>query len=221
MTSPSTETAPQDPEDVFLPVIGQFAWLVKRGHGSFLTMEFGSPHLIVREPITVSPNSLPQVSKRLAMRRVYVTGDFHFWMIEADWRLCVADDTVTSDDVDRARVDRCLDELDGQRLLSVTRADAPHACVLQFDQGGIPESKAGVLRQGRRRRMGLSHLGRRHNFVPSRRTFNSVHAIARVRQLTDWRRSRRNREPGNPVVSHQHPQRLTDTASDANMIPID
>jgi hypothetical protein len=135
MTSPPIATTPQKAEDVFLPIIGQLVWLVKRGYGSFLTMEFGSPFLIVREPITASPNSPPRTRKRLARRRAFIQGDWHFWVEHADWELHVEGDTVTSEDMDRARVDQCLQALDGQRLLSVNPGAALHSLVLEFDLG--------------------------------------------------------------------------------------
>ncbi|PJI44395.1 MAG: hypothetical protein CTR53_01420 [Ferrovibrio sp.] len=34
-------------ESVFRPLIGQLVWSVRKGHGTFLTMEFGAPHLDV------------------------------------------------------------------------------------------------------------------------------------------------------------------------------
>ena len=37
--------------DFVRPVLGHPSWLVQRGHGSFVTMEFGSPEVDVREPM--------------------------------------------------------------------------------------------------------------------------------------------------------------------------
>ena len=133
MTPDSFETSPDEPENVLLPLIGQLAWLVQRGHGSFLTIEFGSPHLVVREPIAAPPDREPLARKMLARRRVFITGDWHFWVEHSDWQLSVRGDTVASEDMDRARVDECLKELDGQRLLSVKPGDPPHSVLLEFD----------------------------------------------------------------------------------------
>lgn len=36
--------------DFVMPVPGHLSWLVQRGHGSFVTMDFGSPEVDVREP---------------------------------------------------------------------------------------------------------------------------------------------------------------------------
>jgi hypothetical protein len=43
-------------------------------------MEFGAPHLVVREPITPSLDSSDRVKRILRRRRVDVTGDWHFWV---------------------------------------------------------------------------------------------------------------------------------------------
>jgi hypothetical protein len=47
----------QRPEEAFLPLIGRFAWSVRNSFGTYLTMEFGSPHLHVRDPIVASPDA--------------------------------------------------------------------------------------------------------------------------------------------------------------------
>jgi hypothetical protein len=67
-------------------LVGQFVWAVKRGHGTFLTMEFGKPHLVVREP-SASTSQNPQVSKLLARRMVGVIGDMSLWVRDAQWAI--------------------------------------------------------------------------------------------------------------------------------------
>jgi hypothetical protein len=39
--------------DQIRSILGKPCWNVKRGHGSFLTLEFGQPHLVVWEPLRV------------------------------------------------------------------------------------------------------------------------------------------------------------------------
>src|SRR5665213_1331063 len=65
----------ENPGDAFLPIVGQVAWSVRRGYGTFLTMEFGSPHLIIREPIVASSDASDRVKRNLAKRRVSIVGD--------------------------------------------------------------------------------------------------------------------------------------------------
>lgn len=126
----------EKPEDAFLPIVGKFAWGVRRGHGTFLTMEFGAPHLIVREPIIASPSTSPRVKRNLAKRRVTIAGHWHFWIQYSCWEIHTANYSVTNKDEDVSLVDEALSELDGQILLSAAPGEAPNSCVLNFDLEG-------------------------------------------------------------------------------------
>lgn len=120
---------------VFSPFIGQSVWQVRRGHGSFLTMEFGMPHLSIREPIIPSPNRSEKVSRILQRRHVTVIGDWHFWVQYGDWKLLTADGALKSDDPPGSALDECLGDLEGQRLLSVDVDKASNSWTLAFDLG--------------------------------------------------------------------------------------
>lgn len=118
------------------PLIGRLVWCVRRGHGSFLTMEFGRPHLAVREPI-VSSSSFEKVRRNLARRGVDVQGDWHFWVQYGDWRLRTSGGTLDSRNEPGATLDECLRDLNGQRLSSVERGASPNSCTWTFDLGAI------------------------------------------------------------------------------------
>jgi hypothetical protein len=60
--------------NLWKPLIGQLVWSVRRGVGSFLTMEFGAPHLSIREPITPKAARSAKVRRALSRRRVFVEG---------------------------------------------------------------------------------------------------------------------------------------------------
>jgi len=121
----------------FNPLIGLLAWQVRRGHGSFLTMEFGRPHLSVTEPIIARPDSDERVRRHLKRRRVFVSGDWHFWVQYGDWKLVTADGLLGSNDPPGSPLDECLGGLDGQRLLSVDVEKVTNSWVLNFDLGGL------------------------------------------------------------------------------------
>ena len=130
-------TAPiRKPEEAFLPMIGRHAWSVSRTHGTFLTLEFGAPHLEVREPVVASSDSLPTVKRLLARRRVFVVGDWHFWVKYGHWEIRTANHLVRSEEAHVAQIEEAVQELDGQILLSVAPGAAPNSCVLKFDLGG-------------------------------------------------------------------------------------
>jgi hypothetical protein len=127
-------TPAQQIQDLFRPVIGQLAWSVRGGHGSFLTLEFGKPHIAIREPIEAKPERSARVRRQLARRRVHIVGDWHLWIQYSDWKLSAADGSL-----DRASIgaspDECLLDLDGQRLVAVESGALPHSWTFKFDLG--------------------------------------------------------------------------------------
>jgi len=81
-------------------------------------MEFGSPHLSVREPIAASSGAPPKVKENLAKRRVSIVGDWHLWIQFAQWEIHTASASVRSQDAQVVLIQDALSELDGQILLS-------------------------------------------------------------------------------------------------------
>ena len=123
-------------EDVFMPLIGQLVWSVHKGYESFLTMEFGEPRRYVREPIVASPDSSQKVQRSLAKRRVTILGQWHFWIQCSEWKIVTQNYTVTSREIESGNIDACLNELDGQSLLTATSGISLNSCILGFDLGG-------------------------------------------------------------------------------------
>lgn len=126
-------------QDLLKSLIGRIAWGVDRGHGSVFHMEFGAPHLVVREPITPSPGGSAKVRRGLLRRRVHVQGDWSFWVNYGDWTLRTADGVLDSTNDPGSPLDDCLRDLEGQKLLSLEAGQKPNACVLTFDLGAVLE----------------------------------------------------------------------------------
>jgi hypothetical protein len=126
-------------KDLFAPLVGQLVWQVRRGVGTFLTLEFGIPHLSIREPIVASPDSLARVRRNLKRRGVYVTGDWHFWVQYGEWKISTADGVLQSCDPIGSPSEECLRDLDGQSLLSANRGKLANSCSFRFDLGGVLE----------------------------------------------------------------------------------
>ncbi|MBW0005450.1 MAG: hypothetical protein JO216_18405 [Hyphomicrobiales bacterium] len=124
-------------KDAFLPLLGELVWSVHRGHGTFLTMEFGLPHRIIREPIVASKEASARVKRNLAKRRVTIVGDWHFWIEMAHWEVKTTNCSVSDHDVQAVKIDEALHELDGQKLLSVGFGEQASSCILRFDLGGF------------------------------------------------------------------------------------
>lgn len=124
---------------LFAPLVGQLVWQVRRGVGTFLTLEFGMPHLSIREPIVPSSDSPPRVRRNLMRRGVFVTGDWHLWVQYSDWMLSTSTGVLNSENHPGSPLDECLRDLDGQRFLSVDGGNMEGSCAFRFDLGGLLE----------------------------------------------------------------------------------
>lgn len=122
--------------DLFQPLIGLVAWQVKRGVGTFFTMEFGSPRLEVREPKNQFTGPVSESVKRIFQRRkISVLGEWHFWLQYCDWEIRTESSFVASDEEDNAKLDTVLGEVDGQILMAVNEESTNSTCTFTFDLG--------------------------------------------------------------------------------------
>jgi hypothetical protein len=128
-------------QDLWRPLVSQLTWSVRRGVGSFLTMEFGEPHLSIREPIPPQFQSSTRVQRNLRRRRVFIVGDCHFWVQYGAWKLSTATGVLDSQSPIGSPLEECLNDLDGQRLVSMRLDPAGEAWTLEFDQEGLLEIK--------------------------------------------------------------------------------
>ena len=72
---------------------------LRRGFGTFLTLQFGGPHRDIREPIQASENASATVKRTLGRRRVSIKGDISLWIRDSRWSISNKDMAVdwTSD----------------------------------------------------------------------------------------------------------------------------
>ena len=105
---------PADPiGSAFADVVGKRAWLVRKGYGSFLTMEFGEPHLEVREPI---PGSLARGLRRPS---VTVRGDWHLWIYCCEWAITENGAQLAHSESEDREIERAAHLLNGLTLRGV------------------------------------------------------------------------------------------------------
>lgn len=123
------------PTEAFAPLIGQLVWAVSQGYDTFVTMEFGSPHLLLREPGTRKAPATPRLQRMAARRMVTIKGDWHLFVEFAEWRASSVNGSISSKDKKRSGWKDVFDDISGQRLLS---AESPVAgrLILTFDLGG-------------------------------------------------------------------------------------
>lgn len=121
------------------PLLGMPCWGVKRGQGSFLTLEFGAPSVSVREPIT-SESGSAKVRRALARRHVVVHGAWHLWIYCCEWRVESGGRTVGDSSAWR-RIDAAARVLDGQKLIGITLAPRGARTKFVFDLGAVLETR--------------------------------------------------------------------------------
>lgn len=122
-------------ENVFKRIYGKACWGVKQGYGSFLTLEFGEPHLVIREPIVASKSASLKVRRSLASRQAYPQGQWHLWIYCCTWKVLSHGKRV-GDDSTKARIRGVAKLLDGQKLTRFSISRRRLECAFEFDLGG-------------------------------------------------------------------------------------
>jgi hypothetical protein len=122
------------PIKIFKSVLGKPCWNVKVGHGSFLTLEFGRPHLAIREPIVAAKRSTKRVRDRLARRQVVVHGQWHLWLMYCDW-VVLKKGKRLGDSRTKKSSRRAADFLSGQKLIHFSMTRGTVETVFKFDLG--------------------------------------------------------------------------------------
>jgi hypothetical protein len=117
------------------PVLGQPSWLVERGHGSFITMEFGQPKLDVREPRSrkVYIEGAPE---KTLQRASHVRGEWHLWIYCCQWSLMLEGIQLAHCESDDVTMHRALHVLNGQVLQAVGIEPSDGRTRFNFDLGG-------------------------------------------------------------------------------------
>lgn len=110
-------------------------WLVKQGHGSFLTFEFGKPHLEVREPLSNS------VKKHLKYRKVTLHGEWHLWIYCCSWEIHLDNKLAAHSESSRSKIANALKYIDGQKIVKIEVEPITADTIFYFDLGGVLSTK--------------------------------------------------------------------------------
>ncbi len=128
---------------VFKPLYGKPCWSVGYGWGSFLTLEFGCPSLVIDEPEEAEPGWSLSMRKRHARRRIRVRGEWHLWIYCCQWNVYTGDKLVGDSALEsssKRRIARGAKELDGQKLLQVEVDPSRGSSIFTFDLGSHLET---------------------------------------------------------------------------------
>jgi hypothetical protein len=124
-------------DDLFSPVYGKFCWNAKKGYGSFLTFEFGEPHLDVKV------RSRSTDAFREKVRRVNVHGDWHLWIYLCKWEIYSHDTLKASNQASNRDINRAMLRLDGQVLTNV-EVNTTCSTTFTFDLGDRLETMPNI-----------------------------------------------------------------------------
>lgn len=120
--------------EVLRPVLGHPSWLVERGHGSFITMEYGEPLVEVREP-RLMPLFIEGAPAKAIQRYVFVGGEWHLWVYCCEWSLLLENVQLAHNESDDVTMHRALHMLNGQILKGVDIEPADGRTRFTFDLG--------------------------------------------------------------------------------------
>jgi len=124
-------------ETAFGNLYGKPCWGVWKGIGSFLTFNFGKPHLVVDEPIVASAEASKKVRESLARRKVMAKGDWRLWIYCCAWEVLRNGKPFARSESTNARIRRAADFLNGQKLVRFSIVPRGLHCIFEFDLGGV------------------------------------------------------------------------------------
>ena len=122
-------------QNAFAPLIGLPCWNVRPGQGSFLTLEFGNPHIEFREPREANHTRSAKIKKMYARRGVTPHGDWYLWTYCCYWNFFLNGQLV-GDSQSEKGIQDTVQDLSGQKLTGVTVGHLPGRSVFEFDLGG-------------------------------------------------------------------------------------
>lgn len=123
-------------KSLFRPLLGQIAWSARRGYGTFISLQFGKPHLEVREPRPRKSGRSKRVNDLLARRNAGPRGQWDVWIAWAYWEIKTKNGSCKYDYEEDLKVDQVLAGIDGQKLIGVDFNNNRLSLTLKFDQGG-------------------------------------------------------------------------------------
>jgi hypothetical protein len=112
--------------------------LAQRGFASFLTFEFGEPHLRiyrVREAPAHPDVAAPDITVRWPHRPVHVHGDWHLWIYRCAWSIDREGTPLAGNESSDEQIDRAMQIVNGQALMRVEVNPTDARSRFTFDLG--------------------------------------------------------------------------------------
>jgi hypothetical protein len=123
--------------------MGLPSWNVEVGVGSFITMEFGEPHLHVTT-VQRRHTYLADAPAETEQRGAWVRGQWHLWIYCCRWSLTLHDAPISHHETTPPTMSRALRLLNGQMLTDVQVSDDA-TTTFTFDLGCVLTTRPAPL----------------------------------------------------------------------------
>jgi hypothetical protein len=123
-------------QELLLQMKGELVWFVRLSADNVLMMNFGSPHLRVREPNPHNPKNSQEVIDALERRIVTPSGRWRLAIWQPEWSVTTKFYACSRSDTSDEKINTTLRQLDGQKLTGIKQMDGDGAYSLEFDLGG-------------------------------------------------------------------------------------
>ena len=114
-------------------------WGACQGYGTMLMLEFGEPHLAIREPFVPRASASRKLLRLYSRRLVTVAGDWRLTIFGCHWVIRSKRDELADSNSRRPRIAKGLALLSGQALVGVSGTAASGKWRFAFDLGGSIE----------------------------------------------------------------------------------
>ena len=121
-------------DEIFQPIYGKYCWNAQKGYGSFLTFQFGEPHLEIWERDRVRNGVKEHI------RSVDVYGSWHLWIYMCDWVITAQNQIIATQSSKAKNIHRAMHRLDGQILVQM-EIHADCSTIFTFELGDRLETK--------------------------------------------------------------------------------
>ena len=120
--------------DSFKPLINEYSWNVKKGHGSFLTFEFGQPLLEIGDQKIWKTSAFPFDQHQT--RSAVIHGLYHLWIYCCNWKIHINDKQIAFEEFSDEDIKNATEFLNGQKLVGVTIDTKNAVTKFKFDLEG-------------------------------------------------------------------------------------
>lgn len=108
-------------------LIGTPCWGVRHDQGAFVTLEFGTPRLDIRDG---NPHAALPSQRR---RKISVRGEWRLWLYACNWTYEESGELIAHNDSSAAGIAHALDRLDSQKLTRIHTSATTGATSFLFE----------------------------------------------------------------------------------------